>query len=118
MQASMEAHEHEKVVKAIAQFDNLMKGQVIAEDAGEVVEQMRALAKEAQVMIDFLALKITTTGVIHRPQGSIVLIGNKSKQVGDFVDAANRCRLKEIHPDRLLFELDGFEIEYAMNKKK
>jgi hypothetical protein len=95
-----------------------MKGQVIAEDAGDVVDEMHSLAKEAQVMVEFLGLHLTVSGLINRPQGSIVLISNKSRKVGDVVDTAGRCKLKEIHADHLLFELDGFEIEFALNKKK
>ena len=117
MKVSMEAREYEKCVKTMAQFDALTKSQVLAEDAGEVVDQMRGLAKEAQVMLDFLALNITTSGVIIRPQGSVVIVNGKSRKAGDFVDATNRCRLKEIHDRHLLFELDGFEIEHAMRKK-
>jgi Tfp pilus assembly protein PilO len=119
MKQSMEGHEYEKVTKAMVQFDAIVKGQVVADDAAEVVDDMRALAKEAQVMIDFDGLHITTSGLIIKPNGgSIVLLGKKAKKVGDVVDAAGRCRLKEIHADHLLFELDGFEIEYAIGKKK
>jgi Tfp pilus assembly protein PilO len=118
MKTSMEAHEYEKVTKGLTQFETLMKGQVIAEDAGDVVDEMHSLAKEAQVMVEFLGLHLTVSGLINRPQGSIVLISNKSRKVGDVVDTAGRCKLKEIHADHLLFELDGFEIEFALNKKK
>jgi len=118
MKESMEKHEYEKVTKGLTQFETLMKGQVIAEDAGDVVDEMHALAKEAQVMVEFLGLHLTVSGLINRPTGSIVLISNKARKVGDVVDTAGRCKLKEIHTDHLLFELDGFEIEFALNKKK
>lgn len=118
MRASMESREYEKVAKQYAEFQGIVKGQVVAEDAADVLEEMQSVVKEAQVMIEFLALKIKTSGLIIRPSGSMVLINNKAKKTGDFVDAANRCRLKEIHPDHLLFELDGFEIEHALDKNK
>jgi len=88
MKASMETHEYEKVTKALAEFEKLMKGQVIAEDAGEVVDEMHALAKEAQVMTEFLGLHLAVTGLINKRDGSIVLINNKARKVGDFVDQA------------------------------
>jgi Tfp pilus assembly protein PilO len=118
MKASMEVRQYEKVAKTLSEFQAIVKGQEIAEDAADVLEEMQSIAKEAQVMIEFLALKIKTSGLIIRTGGSMVLINNKARKAGDFVDAANRCRLKEIHPDHLLFELDGFEIEHALEKKQ
>lgn len=118
MKTSMEARQYEKVGKTLAEFQAIVKGQVVADDAADVLEEMQAIAKEAQVMIEFLALKIKTTGVIIRAGGSMVLINNKARKTGDYVDAANRCKLKEIHEDHLLFELDGFEIEHALDKNK
>jgi len=44
------------------------ESQVLAEDAGEVVDQMRAMAREAQVMLDFLACTSPRAAVIIRPQ--------------------------------------------------
>jgi hypothetical protein len=82
-----------------------------------VVADMMATAKEARVMMQFLALKIKVTGMILRGAGSMVIVNAKAKKVGDFVDAANRCRLKEIRDDRLVFELDGIEIEHDLDKK-
>jgi Tfp pilus assembly protein PilO len=118
IKASMEKHEYENVSKLLTQFESLIKGQQVAEDATDVIEEMRALGREAKVMVEFLALKVTVSGLILRPEGgSMAIVNGKTKRIGDFVDAANRCRLKEIHENHLLFELDGFEIEHAMDKK-
>lgn len=117
MKANLESREYEKVVRTLADFDTLVRGLEQAEDAAEVVSEMRDVGKEAQVMIDFLALRVKTSGLIIRPGGSMVLINGKVRKAGDFVDASNRCRLKEIHDDHLLFELDGLEIEHSLDKK-
>lgn len=118
MKTSMEAREYEKVVKAQADFDNYVKGQTLADEANEVVADMRSLAKNAQGMIDFLSLKVKVSGAIMRPNDqSIVILNNKARKVGDAIDAAGRCRLTQIHEDKLVFELDGLEIEYDLNKK-
>jgi Tfp pilus assembly protein PilO len=118
MKAAMEKREYENVVKTLGQFDGLLKGQVPADEAVEVIDEMRALAKQAEVMIEFLALKLKTTGLIIRPQGgSTVILNGKARKAGDFVDPANRCRLKDVNEHHLLFELDGFEIEHALENK-
>ena len=49
--------------------------------------------------------------------GSIVLINHKSFRVGDAVDPAGRCKLKDIQQNKLVFDLDGLEIEHDLNKK-
>ena len=118
IKASMEKHEYENVAKQLTQFEALIKGQPIAEDATDIIEEMRAIGREAKVMVEFLSLKITVSGLILRPEGgSMAIVNNKTRRVGDFVDDKNRCRLKEIHENHLLFELDGFEIEHSMDKK-
>jgi hypothetical protein len=118
MKAAMEKREYENAVKTLGQFESLAKGQVAADDAADVIDEMRALSKQAEVMIEFLALKLKTTGLIIRPQGgSTVILNGKARKAGDYVDAANRCRLKEIHEHHLLLELDGFEIEHALDSK-
>lgn len=118
MKAAMEKHEYENVSKQLTTFEALIKGQQVAEDASDVIDEMRALGREAKVMVEFLALKVTVSGLILRPEGgSMAIVNGKTKRVGDFVDDKNRCRLKEIHENHLLFELDGFEIEHSMDKK-
>jgi Tfp pilus assembly protein PilO len=118
MKGSMEKREYENVAKLLTQFESLIKGQVIADDATDVIDEMRALGREAKVMVEFLSLKVTVSGLILRPEGgSMAIVNGKTRRVGDFVDDKNRCRLKEIHENHLLFELDGFEIEHSMDKK-
>jgi hypothetical protein len=117
MKTAMEARDYEKVGKTFGSFETVSKGQEVAEDAADVVAEMKSLAKEATVMTEFLALRIKATGLILREPGSLVILNGKPRKVGDFVDAGNRCRLKEIHQDRLVFELDGLEIEHDLNKK-
>jgi Tfp pilus assembly protein PilO len=118
MKTSMEGQKYELVVKGLTDFETFLKGQTLAEDAADVVVEMRSLAKNAQGMIDFLALRVKVSGTIIRPDnGSIVILNNKSRKVGDTIDAAGRCRLTQIHEDKLVFELDGLEIEFDTSKK-
>ena len=116
--ARHKATEYEKTVKTFEDFKGLTKTQTLAEDAGDVVAEMTAVAKEAQGMIEFLALHLKVTGLIIRPEGgSMVLLNGKSRRSGDFVDAGCRCKLTAIHDDKLVFELDGLEIEHDLTKK-
>lgn len=117
MRTANEARDYETAVKSMADFDRFAKGQQVAEDAQDVVAEMRAIAKDAKVMLDFLALHIQVSGLIIRPEGSMVIVNKKMRKVGDYVDPASRCKLKEIHEDKLVFELDGLEIEHQIEKK-
>jgi Tfp pilus assembly protein PilO len=124
MKTGFDAREYEKVVKVLKDFDHAFKAEAVAEDATDIVGEMRALERDAQGMIAFSALRIKVTGKVLRPAGGSVVIlqcGEKaaarSRKVGEFVDPANRCKLKEIHEDKLVFELDGLEIEHKYANK-
>ncbi len=117
MTAAIDARKYEVVVKTLADFEALVKNQTIAEDATPVIADMRAFAKEAQAMLAFEALKLHVDGLVLQSTGSIVLINHKSYKVGAAVDPAGRCKLKEILQNKLVFELDGLEIEHDLTKK-
>ncbi len=119
MRAALDEGKYELVLKILADFDALVKNQTLAEDAAPIVADMRALSKEAHAMLEFFALHLRVDGMVLQGAGSIVLINHKSFKVGDFVDAAGRCKLKEIEEQKLVFEIDGLEIEHSLigNKK-
>lgn len=117
MQTAIDANKYEVVVKTLADFEALVKNQTIAEDAAPVIAEMRAFARDAKAMLEFLALKLKVDGLVIQKTGSIVLVNHKSYRVGDAVDPAGRCKLKEIAANKLVFELDGLEIEHPLNKK-
>ena len=89
----------------------------VSEDAAPLVADLRDRAREASVMIEFLALNLRVAGIIRRERGSVVLLGDKSRKVGDFVDAQGRCRLIAINEDALVFDYDGYEIAHPLDKK-
>ena len=113
----LEKREFEKVVAQWAAYQKFAQGKQLTEDAEPLVKAMEDSAREAQVMTDFLALKISVSGVIRLPAGSRVILNAKSRKVGDVIDAAGRCRLKEIKDESLVFEFDGYEIEHVLTKK-
>jgi Tfp pilus assembly protein PilO len=118
MQTAWDAHKYEVVVKTLSDFEALVKNQTIAEDATQIVVDMRSFAKDAHGMLAFEALKIHVDGlVLQQGAGSIVLINHKSYKVGDAVDQAGHCKLKDIQQNKLVFDLDGLEIEFDLNKK-
>jgi Tfp pilus assembly protein PilO len=117
MKTGIDARKYEQVVKTLADFEALVKNQTVAEDAMPIVADMRGVAKEAHAMLSFEALHLHVDGLVLQGAGSIVLISHKSYKVGDAVDPAGRCKLKEILQNKLVFELDGLEIEHELNKK-
>ncbi len=118
MRGHLEAREYEKVVSTFTNYETLVKGREVAEDATELVAEMQEMKHQAEVMLEFLGLGIRVTGLILRTEGSMVILNGKMRKVGDFVDPANRCRLREIHQERLMFELDGFEIAHSLERNK
>jgi hypothetical protein len=78
---------------------------------------VKELSHRAGVMLEFLKLKVVVSGFIRRPEGSIVIIGGKSRKVGEAIDAGGRCKLTGIKDEALVFQMDGYEIEHALGKK-
>jgi Tfp pilus assembly protein PilO len=118
MRAALEERDYEKVVLFHKRFQDWVQGRQLAEDTTPLVSDMRRLFQEASVMLDFLKLDLPVSGRILQPGGrSVVLLGGRPRKVGDFVDPAARCKLLEIHADRLLFEFDGYQIEKLDNDK-
>jgi len=117
MKTAGDAKKYELVIRTFAGFEAMIANKTLAEDAAPVIAEMRAQAKEAKAMIEFYALKIHVDGLVLQGAGSIVLINHKSFKAGDAIDPAGRCKLKEIQEQRLVFELDGFEIEFDLSKK-
>lgn len=116
MRQFAETAAHEQVVKRMKEFEGFAKNKKLTEDAEPLVAEMRDMAAEAQVMLDFLSLDIKVVGVIRQEQGSRVILNGKSRKVGDVIDAAGRCRLAAIKDESLVFDFDGFEIEHVLKK--
>ena len=74
-------------------------------------------SRAAAVMIEFLAMNLKVSGLIRKADGSIVILNNKSRKVGDVIDDAGRCKLTAIKDTALVFEFDGYEIEHELDKK-
>lgn len=111
---------YERAVQVAKDFEGLVTkpNTKIAEDAQPLVTELHELARNASVRIEFDNLNIKVTGVIRRPEGSIVIINGKTRRVGDYVDDKNgRCKLVAIKDDVLVFDLDAYEIERSLEKK-
>jgi Tfp pilus assembly protein PilO len=119
MRAATEAREYEKSLATHREFENFLTAgnRKLAEDAQPLVAEMRELARECTVMIEFTAMKLTVAGLIRRPQGSTVILNGKLRKPGDLVDEKGRCRLVAIREDALVFDLDGYEITHSLDRK-
>lgn len=117
MNEALEKREYENVVKKMKEYEGFAKNKELTDEARPLLKAMEENAQQAQVMMDFLALRISVSGVIRQPQGSRVILNGKSRKIGDVIDAAQRCRLKEIRDESLVFDFDGYEIEHVLTKK-
>jgi len=117
--AALDELKYEEAIKVARDFESLIAqpNRKLAEDAADQVAALRANAVAADKMLKFLALKVRVSGRIRRPEGSLVLIGGKTRRVGDFIDDQNRCKLAEILDDKLVFEFDGLPIDYSLAQK-
>lgn len=117
--AAFENREYEKAVQFWKDFEALMSqpNRKLADDAAELVADMKERSRAAAVMIEFLAMNLKVSGVIRKDTGSIVILNAKSRKVGDVIDEAGRCRLVAIKDDALVFDFDGYEIEHQLEKR-
>ncbi len=110
MNEGLDDRNYEAVTSTYRDFESLVAGMELADDAAPLVEEMRDLRQNAQVMLDFEQLRLTYTGAIILPKGSRLIVNGRTRKEGDYVDPENRCRVIEIRKDRVIYEFDGFEI--------
>jgi Tfp pilus assembly protein PilO len=118
MRVADEAKNYEGVVEQMRRVEDFTKDRTIADDATDVVANMHDLARQAAVLLEFEKIPIRFSGRIRRPEGSIVLLNDKSMKIGDFLDEKRRCKLVEIDDETLVFDFDGLEIRRQISKQK
>lgn len=115
---AQESKDYERAARIFKELEDFLaqKNRRLAEDAAPLVAEMRENARQAGVMIEFVSMKLVVTGIIRRPQGSLVILNGKTVRPGDHVDDKARCRLTDIRDDALVFELDDCEISLPLKK--
>lgn len=114
---ALAAYEYAKAVEIYDSFERFVRDLEIAEDAQELVAEMKAAKRQAQVSLDFERLKLVYSGSILQPNGSVVIVNGKALRVGGYVDPEARCRIVEITKDYVVYDFDGFEIQDPLVKK-
>ena len=118
-QKAIEERQYERAAQVSKEFETFLAqgNRKLAEDAAALVAELKENARQSGVMIEFLAMNLKVSGLIRKADGSIVILNNKSRKVGDVIDDAGRCKLTAIKDTALVFEFDGYEIEHELDKK-
>ncbi|MCE9635967.1 MAG: type 4a pilus biogenesis protein PilO [Planctomycetes bacterium] len=117
---AIEEHQYERAAQVQKEFDTFMAqgNRKLAEDAAPFVAELKETGRQAGVMLEFLAMNLKVSGLIRKADGSIVILNNRSRKVGDVIDDAGRCKLTAIKDTTLVFEFDGYEIEHELDNNK